>query len=447
MTDSQIEDFAFDRSVRHVDVDGRLHVTKSHISKAGINPYYGKEIPGWKELGLDPEKIYRLFRDPKELEKGAQTFANLPILKKHVPVSVDKPEKELIVGAIGSDVSFNDPYLDSDLCFWDAEAIAGIDNDKVKELSCAYRYVPIMESGEFKGQPYDGRMTNIRGNHLALVEVGRAGSDVVVSDKNPFTPERKIMKMTKLGKAIYESLCAASPKLAADSAFQALVADANKASFKKADITPKILAMDEDLNPQKVDNVIDALLDVEQPNPAKPKKQGQDDDPLAKKDEKDKEKQMPKKTEGAADDEPVGKLRKMLTDGGVDSKIIEDACSLFKPAKDAKPEEKPEDGEKEVKAAMDSALKSLRDQLLAAEQAKNEVRKTVGDVLGMDSAADVYGFALDQMGVDHKGISDVAALRAIFKIASTPASHASVSPRDSGGLEKMFPAVARIRNA
>lgn len=167
---------AFDRSARRIDADGRLHVDRSHISKATVNPYYGHEIPGYEALGLAPDTVYRLLRDPVELERGAATFERLPILSKHVPVTVDSPQPELVVGSIGSNVVFEAPYLDGDICVWDAEAIAGIETDKVRELSCAYRYVPVMEAGEYEGQPYDGRMTEIQGNHLALVEVGRAQS-------------------------------------------------------------------------------------------------------------------------------------------------------------------------------------------------------------------------------------------------------------------------------
>ena len=208
---------AFDRSsVRTIDADGRLHVAKSHISKANVCVYYGREIPGYDALGLDPDTVYRMFRDPAELEKGAATFARLPILREHVPVTVDSPQPDLVIGAIGSEVVFTPPYLDADLCVWDATAIAGIETDKVRELSCAYRYVPVMEPGEFEGQPYDGRMTEIQGNHLALVEVGRAGSDVVVADRNPFNFKETAMKMSKLGKALFAALCEASPVLAAD---------------------------------------------------------------------------------------------------------------------------------------------------------------------------------------------------------------------------------------
>ena len=419
---------AFDRTARRIDADGRLHVDRSHISKATVNPYYGKEIPGYEALGLVPDKVYRLLRDPVELERGAPTFARLPILSKHVPVTVktmadDEEQKKLVVGAIGSEITFNPPYLDADLCIWDAASIAGIETDKVRELSCSYRYVPVMEPGEFEGQAYDGRMTEIQGNHLALVEVGRAGSDVVVADRNPFTFKESAMKMTKLGKALFAALCAASPVLAADSALPALVGPATRKNFKKEDVKAKLLALDSELDPQQLDNVIDALLDVEQdPKPV--------ETPAA-----------------AADESPADKLRKLLA-GKVDDATMDAACALMAPpaAADADPDDKGEPGMKkeEVNAAMDGLRKELRE----AEEARRDVRAVVGDVLGMDSAADVYGFALDHMKVDRAGVEGAAALRALFKVAASKSS--APAPRiaqDAGGLDAKFPGAARFRNA
>lgn len=419
---------ALDKSARMVDADGRLHVGKSHISKAQISPYYGKEIPGYEALGLVPDRVYRLLRDPVELERGAPTFARLPILSKHVPVTVktmadDEEQKKLVVGSIGSEITFTPPYLDADLCIWDAAAIAGIETDKVRELSCAYRYVPVMEPGEFEGQPYDGRMTEIQGNHLALVEVGRAGSDVVVADRNPFTFKESAMKMTKLGKALFAALCAASPVLAADSALPALVGPATRKNFKKEDVKAKLSALDSELDPQQLDNVIDALLDVEQdPKPV--------ETPAA-----------------AADESPADKVRAMLA-GKVDDATIEQICALMAPpaAADADPDDKGEPGMKkeEVNAAMDGLRKELRE----AEEARRDVRAVVGDVIGMDSAADVYGFALDHMKVDRAGVEGAAALRALFKVAASKSS--APAPRiaqDAGGLYKQFPGAARFRNA
>ena len=415
---------AFDRTARRIDADGRLHVDRSHISKATVNPYYGKEIPGFEALGLQPDKVYRLLRDPVELERGAPTFARLPILSEHVPVTVDAPRPDLVVGAIGSEITFSAPYLDADLCVWDATAIAGIETDKVRELSCAYRYVPVMEPGEFEGQAYDGRMTEIQGNHLALVEVGRAGSDVVVADRNPFTFKESAMKMTKLGKALFAALCAASPVLAADSALPALVGPATRKNFKKEDVKAKLLALDAELDPQQLDNVIDALLDVEQEPKAV-------ETPMA-----------------AADESPADKLRKLLA-GKVDESVINEACNLMAaPAQDADEaaEKMIKDGEKpvDVKAAMDGLRKELR----KAEEARRDVRAIVGDVMGMDSAAEVYGFALDHMKVDRKDVEGAPALRALFKVAASKS--AAPAPRiaqDAGGLDKQFPGAARFRNA
>lgn len=411
---------AFDRTARRIDADGRLHVDRSHISKATVNPYYGKEIPGYEALGLAPDKVYRLLRDPVELERGAETFARLPILSEHVPVTVDAPRPDLVVGAIGSEVVFAAPYLDADLCVWDATAIAGIETDKVRELSCAYRYVPVMEPGEFEGQPYDGRMTEIQGNHLALVEVGRAGSDVVVADRNPFNFKETAMKMSKLGKALFAALCAASPVLAADSALPALVGSANRKTFDRKDVKAKLLALDSDLDPQQLDNVIDALLDVEQdPKPV--------ETPAA-----------------AADESPADKLRALLA-GKVDDATLEQACGLLAtPAADEKPEGEGGMKKEEVTAAMDSLRKELRD----ANEAAREVRHIVGDV-AMDSAAEIYGFALDHMKVDRAGVEGAPALRALFKVAA--ANKASTAPvhvaQDSAGLAAKFPGAARFRNA
>lgn len=423
---------AFDKSARRIDADGRLHVDRSHISKATVNPYYGREIPGYVELGLQADKVYNLLRDPVELEKAAPTFARLPILSEHVPVTVDSPQPDLVVGAIGSDVVFNAPYLDADICVWDSVSIAGIETDKVRELSCAYRYVPVMEPGEFEGVAYDGRMTQIQGNHLALVEVGRAGPDVIVADSNPFKKDTA-MRMTKLGKALFAALSAASPVLAADSALPALVGSANRKNFKKDEVKAKLMALDGDMDPQQIDNVIDALLDVEQsPTPMET-------------------------PQAAADESPADKLRTLLA-GKVDEDTLNAALALIPTAPAAVDEESGAAVEATKKdevlpqAAMDAALqaygKKLRAELREAAEAARDVRDVVGDVIGMDSAAEVYAFALDHMKIDRKDVEGVAALRALFRVASAKSEKAPAVAQDSAAnVSARFPGLSRIRTA
>jgi uncharacterized protein len=170
------------QSVRSYDSEGRLHVALTPISKANICPYLGKEIPGWKEQGLDPKRVYKLLRDPAELAKAAPTFNGIPLLEVHIPTSAEEHPSDAVIGATGTDAVFQDPYLMNSLVVWPAEAIAAIENEDKVELSSSYRYEIDWTPGTYKGGAYEGRMINIKGNHVASVEAGRAGSDVAVAD-------------------------------------------------------------------------------------------------------------------------------------------------------------------------------------------------------------------------------------------------------------------------
>jgi hypothetical protein len=169
-------------SVRTYDVDGRLRVSRSNISRACVNPYNSREIPGWEALGLDAGKTYRLLRPADELRKAAPSFANVPLLDKHLPVDAVQHHPESVIGCIGTDVRFEDPYLVADLIVWAQPAIDLIESGERESLSCGYRYRPVMEPGTYRGEPYEGLMVDLVGNHVAVVPEGRAGPDVVVGD-------------------------------------------------------------------------------------------------------------------------------------------------------------------------------------------------------------------------------------------------------------------------
>ncbi|PYZ35398.1 hypothetical protein DNK77_25875 [Enterobacter cloacae complex sp.] len=178
--------FAFDRaSVRTYDADGKLHVELTPISKANVCVYYGREIPGCDELGLIPDKAYRLLRDPEELRKAADTFNNQPLLNTHIAVSVLDPPKEAIIGSTGESAEFDGTYLKNSLVIWDVNSIIGVENKQQREISSSYRYRLDMTPGEYEGEAYDGVMRDIVCNHVAIVPSGRAGPDVFVYDSQP----------------------------------------------------------------------------------------------------------------------------------------------------------------------------------------------------------------------------------------------------------------------
>lgn len=388
---------AQDRSLRSYDQDGRLHVESSNISKATVNPYYGGEIPNYRQLGLEPKKVYYLLRDPEELEKAAPTFNNLPLLNKHIPVSADEPQKEVIAGTTGSDTVFEDGYLKCSLAVWDAEAIAGIESGEQVELSSAYHYTADMTAGEFEGRHYDGVMRDIVGNHVALVDVGRAGRDVVVSDADPFNKKENTMKL----------------KAGAKARIQAAV--------------QPLLAQDAELSPDELLQVIGSLTDEV--------KTAQDDG-----------KELPPEN---------------VENVGTDGDDSDDGENNTAPAEDEEPEKTAEDEAPEApeggapkpaqdaaisKMAMDAAIQKAvaaerkRAQALAAAQ--REVAHIVGDV-AMDNAADVYKFALEQSGIDVTGVHP-SAYRAMVGMLGKPKQPMA---QDAAKAAEQFPGLSRIRKA
>lgn len=383
-------------TARSYDKDGRLHVAVSNISKATVNPYYGSEIPNYRQLGLEPKKVYYLLRDPEELKKAAQTFNNLPLLSKHIPVSADEPQKEMIAGTTGSDTVFEDGYLKCSLAVWDAEAIAGIESGEQVELSSAYRYTADMTAGEFEGRHYDGVMRDIVGNHVALVDVGRAGRDVVVSDADPFC-ERKTMKLKAGAKARIQAavqpLLAQDAELSPDELLQVIGSLNNEVQTAQDD--------GKELPPENVENV---GTDGD----------GQDDGENNTAPAEDEE---PEKTaEDEAPEAPEGGAPKPAQDAAI-SKMAMDA-------------------------AIQKAVAAERKRAQALAAAQREVAHIVGDV-AMDNAADVYKFALEQSGIDVTGVHP-SAYRAMVGMLGKPKQPMA---QDAAKTAEQFPGLSRIRKA
>ncbi|KXV78237.1 DUF2213 domain-containing protein [Acetobacter cerevisiae] len=170
---------ALDRSVRRTDVDGHLHIACCILSAATVCPYYGHEIPGAKTLGLDPNTLYQVYRDPQALARAAASMAGKPILMQHQPVSAQDHPKEITVGAVGSDVRFEAPNLIGSLTVWDQSAIAAIESGQQRAVSAGYRYRAFPQGGVQDGIPYSLTMTDITFNHLALVTQPRVKTAII----------------------------------------------------------------------------------------------------------------------------------------------------------------------------------------------------------------------------------------------------------------------------
>jgi uncharacterized protein len=180
------ERLALDRaSVRTFDADGHLRIERTPITRAVVSGYLGREIPGYEQHNLDPDKMYDLYRDIEELKKGADSFVGKPVLLQHTPVSADDHPRELTVGAIGSPIDIDGDTVYAPLTIWDAEAIRAIENGTQRGLSCGYRYEFDPTPGKAPGgAPFDGTMRAIFGNHIALVVEPRVQGAMVADDNS-----------------------------------------------------------------------------------------------------------------------------------------------------------------------------------------------------------------------------------------------------------------------
>jgi hypothetical protein len=399
---------AFDRAtVRSFDDDGRMRVSISRISKAGVNPYWGREIPEWDVLGLDPDRVYNVFRPPEELQKAVETFNNLPILATHKHVSADDPKKDLIIGTTGSNAKFDGEYLTNDLAFWDGEYIEKIESDEQRELSSSYRYKPVIKSGTYNGAQYDIVMTDIRGNHVATVVEGRAGPDVLVADTQIHTPEK--VRTVKLNPKQLAALKARLPKLK--------------------------VAMDEGIDTEAAETaLIDALEEVQALET--------DANPAASQDEDDDVKSLLKKV--------LEKLEaKGATDEDPEKKAAQDEAE-----KRAEEEKKAEEAKNAsaMDAKIAAATKGVRESIEGRFRAAQKVEPITGriDAMAFDSAESIYAHALKVGGMDpekHEKVAYAGIVDVLLDARSKATPHVAQDAASGAELLKQFPALAKINHA
>lgn len=456
---------ALDRSsVRTRDENGYLHIEVSNISKACVNPYFGKEIPEYERLGLNPDQVYQLLRDPQEMAAAVGTFDGMPLMMVHKPQSARDFKREIVVGSLGRDTEFKDPYLRNSMVVWDAQAIAGIETRDQQELSCGYRYDADMTPGEYKGARYDGVMRNLRGNHITLVPDGRAGSDVVVGDQNISLIIKELPTMAKAplsptAARVKVALAVhLAPKLAQDTKLDFGTILAGITAKNWTAMRPEVISrlgaatkgkLAQDATLDDVTLLLDALDKNDMLNP--------DDDTTP--------------TAAMAGDDDLPEDVRGIVDGLKDKLSPEDHAKLCEALKGAKPlvvgDDTPavvmEGDDKVSKPAMDAAIKAATAKatkdaetttmarLNAVRDAENIARPYVGSLaIAQDSAEGVFRFALDALKVGHEGITEVAGLKALLLAHPKPGERHGPAPRlahdaaSAGAYAARFPDANRL---
>lgn len=193
---------AMDRSARQFDNNGYMTIEGNPISKEGVYDYLGSQIPGYPG---DPNDIVKVFRPGSELarQETIDSFKLMPFIDEHQWLGVEGTDAgDLpLTGTTGEQVYYEAPYLKANLRVYSQKLLDAFNTGKV-QLSPGYLYDYVYQPGQWQGVNYSYVQSNLRGNHLALVEKGRTGADVAVMDSAIPTIEAQNMTLEELIAAI-----------------------------------------------------------------------------------------------------------------------------------------------------------------------------------------------------------------------------------------------------
>jgi len=177
--------------------EGFLICRNAAIARTGEQEYFRWEL-GYTDRGNEMEIIHRT---PEEVFSPATiaSFEGKPVTDNHPEgnQTVDSSNAGNLIKGVAINVrqgegADNDKLM-ADLIIYDRWLADEIRQGK-RELSCGYDSTLAENEGKQLFQ------TLIRGNHIAVVENGRAGSDVRIVDKKPELQRRKKTTMSKKAK-------------------------------------------------------------------------------------------------------------------------------------------------------------------------------------------------------------------------------------------------------
>lgn len=255
--------------------DGYL-VADVYCARAGIQQYTNQE------MGLIGDGIVNVLRDESEVfnKDSLATYVGKPVTDDHPLEPVTAANwKVHATGQIGEGVLRDGEYLKVPVTLMDAGAIAKVDDGKV-EISMGYTAdIEFIDGVTDDGDSYQAKQKNIKINHLAIVDKGRAGSKCRIGDNathwgaSPINPSvitgdltmttQKVM-VDGLTVETTEQGAQAIAKLQSDNAaMQKQLSDSKDAHQAALDAKDKALAdKDAEIDKLKKAQLDDAALDA-----------------------------------------------------------------------------------------------------------------------------------------------------------------------------------------
>ncbi len=160
------------------------------LTRTGIFTYRNPDGSERRELRL-PEEVFKA--------DALASFGLVPFTDDHPAGLLDATNtSQYIKGAVGEGVRQEGDYVRAPILVMDQATITKMQAGKV-QLSCGYVCELDFTPGTYQGQRYDAIQRGIVGNHVALVDTGRAGdarvrmdASVMVAD-TPAEPNQSVV--------------------------------------------------------------------------------------------------------------------------------------------------------------------------------------------------------------------------------------------------------------
>ena len=163
------------------------------INRTGDQEYTARDL----QLDGDPDRLVIVHRYPEDVFDPAAlaSFEGKDITQGHPPENLT-PENQAAYskGHIENVRRVGDNTV-ADLYIKDAGLASDVENNVVREVSCGYLCDYVPDGDGYKQQ-------RIRGNHVAVVPLGRAGHDVAIKDAAPEAEKGRKTCMSKLAEDI-----------------------------------------------------------------------------------------------------------------------------------------------------------------------------------------------------------------------------------------------------
>lgn len=410
---------------RWIDTNGRLHVDKSNFTRVQVAPYYGEDIPHWREQGLEAKKVYKAYRPPEELgnEETIKSIVGIPVQLNHNDDYPNAPASETRVGSTGDSPFFDGEFLGNSIHIQNKSAIDRINDGSMAQLSLAYSYDPDFTPGKTStGQEYDFVMRNIRGQHLALVPRGRAGIDCCVHDHDNINEGGHEVDTDKVDEKLVNEKAAEVLEDVADDLKQDAALAAHGDENDMPDMEKLVAAVKADTNAETLKALIAAVKggdasDIGSIIDSAFEKPAEDEDesaPEVEAEDADEENPAePSEEDGTEDEEDLDAVFKAA---GIENASDEEKAMFLKGMEHAQSvahdeddgDPAPETIAKDAEIDLKALEKKAEQRFYQKQKAVEDCAKVLGKVktTAYDSAGAIYVDALKHMGFKMKGVTE-----------------------------------------